>query len=158
MANPTDLAVAGNTLDSGEFTSKKFLKVDVFRVRSGAVNSRIRVNGDTGEHYSHRNFGASSSYNTPDGETDDGTSIHTHALTTSGTFSYTTYYIVNKLNREKLMIIHEVNSNTAGNNVPHRMEVVAKWTEDELINEINVINTDTGNLGIGTSIRVWGSD
>ena len=154
LANPTDLAVAGDTLDSGTFTAKDYLMVDVFRTRSSSVNSRIRVNGDDGEVYSHRNYGASNSYGN-DSTTEDSTSIHSHALTTND--SFTTYLIVNKLSKEKLMIIHEINRNSTGNNVPARMEVVAKWANtNSAITSINVINTDSGNLDVGTSIRVWG--
>lgn len=155
LANPTDLASAGDTLSSGTFTAKDYLMVDVFRTRSGSVNSRIQVNGDTGSNYAHRNYGASSSYGS-DALTDGGTSIHSHALTTND--SFTTYLIVNKSSKEKLMIIHEINRNTAGaSNVPDRMEVVAKWANtSNAITSINVINTDSGNLDVGTSIRVWG--
>ena len=155
LANPTDLATAGDTLDSGTFTAKKYLMVDVHRIRSGAVNSRIQVNGDTGSNYAHRNMGASNSYGS-DATTTSSTSIHSHALTSYD--SFTTYLIANKASKEKLMIIHEINrDNVDGNATPERTEAVAKWANtSDAITSINVINTDTGNLNVGTSIRVWG--
>ena len=155
LANPTNLASAGDTLNSGTFTAKDYLLVNVFRTRSGSVNSRVQFNGDTGSNYAHRNFGASNSYGN-DGETDGGTSIHSHALTSHD--SFTTYIMVNKASREKQMIISEVNRNTAGaGNAPDRIKAVAKWANtSNAITSINVLNTDSGNLDVGTSIRVWG--
>ena len=149
-----ELGSSGDSLDTGTFTAKKYLWVQMKRTRSGVVNSRIQVNGDTGSNYSAR-------YNS-NGGTDttvtSQTSIFSHANTSND--SFTNYFIINKSDKEKLIIIEEISQAAAGaGNAPDRAEVVAKWvnTSDQ-ITSIQCINTDTGDLTSGTSIKVWGMD
>ena len=150
------LSSAGDSLDTGTFTAKKYLWVQIKRNRTGAVNSRIQVNGDSGSNYAHRYSGGANSYSESTSTTQ--TSIYSHAATSNE--SFTNYFIINKADQEKLMIIEEVNGAAAGaGNAPARAEVVAKWTNTSAqITSIQCINTDSGDLTSGTSIKVWGSD
>ena len=71
----------------------------------------------------------------------------------------TNVFIVNNASNEKLMIFHTVDQNSAGAaNAPNRNETVAKWTNTSSQIDIVQLLTQTGNIGAGAKIRVWGSD
>ena len=149
------LSSSGDSLDTGAFTAKDYLWVQIKRYRTGSVNSRIRVNGDSGSNYAHRYSGGANSYSESTSTTQ--TSIYSHAATSNE--SLTNYFITNKADKEKLMIIEEVNGGAAGaGNAPARAEVVAKWTNtSDQITSIQCINTDSGDLTSGTYITVFGA-
>jgi hypothetical protein len=150
-----ELSSSGDSLDTGTFTAKKYLWVQIKRYRTGSVNSRIRVNGDSGSNYAHRYSGGANSYSESTSTTQ--TSIYSHAATSNE--SLTNYFITNKADKEKLMIIEEVNGGAAGaGNAPARAEVVAKWTNtSDQITSIQCVNTDSGDLTSGTYITVFGA-
>ncbi len=152
-----ELGSSGDSLDTGTFTAKKYLWVQIKRNRTGSVNSRIQVNGDTGSNYALRYDGGAGGYGA-DSTSINQTSIFSHAATSNE--SFTNYFIINKADKEKLIIIEEVNGAAAGaGNAPDRAEVVAKWTNtSDQITSIQCINTDSGDLTSGTSIKVWGFD
>ena len=151
-----ELSSNGDSLDTGTFDVKENLKVIMYRKRSGSVNSRIQLNGDTGSNYAARYHGAGNSYGS-DGTVTSQTSIYSHALTAND--SYTTYNIINKANKEKLIIIEEANPNSSGaGNAPDRSQTVAKWTNtSDSITSIQMINTDSGDLVAGSYITVFGA-
>ena len=149
------LSSSGDSLDTGAFTAKDYLWVQIKRYLTGSVNSRIRVNGDSGSNYAHRYSGGANSYS--ESTSINQTSIYSHAATSNE--SFTNYFITNKADKEKLMIIEEVNGGAAGSgNAPARAEVVAKWTNtSDQITSIQCINTDSGDLTSGTYITVFGA-
>ena len=149
------LSSSGDSLDTGAFTAKDYLWVQIKRYRTGSVNSRIRVNGDSGSNYAHRYSGGANSYSESTSTTQ--TSIYSHAATSNE--SLTNYFITNKADKEKLMIIEEVNGGASGSgNAPERAEVVAKWTNtSDQITSIQCVNTDSGDLTSGTYITVFGA-
>jgi hypothetical protein len=151
-----ELTSASDSLDTGTFAAKKYLWVQIYRTRTGSVNSRIRVNGDSGSNYAHRYHGGANSYS--ESTSINQTSTYSHAATSND--SLTEYFFVNKADKEKLYLIEEANSGSSGaGNGTSRAEVAGKWvnTSDQ-ITSIQCVNTDSGDLGSGTWIKVWGAD
>ena len=68
-------------------------------------------------------------------------------------------HIINKSDKEKLMIWETVQQGTAGTlNATARRFGVAKWTNtSSQIDIVSLINAGSGNFSNGT-IKVWGSD
>ena len=149
------LSSAGDLLDTGTFTAKKYLCVQVYTKNSGTINHAIKFNGDGNANYSFRR--------NLDGGT-DGTDTNTSndptiSMSSLGGFPlFATIFITNNTSKEKLTIAHTCMQNTAGaGNAPRRREGVAKWanTSDQ-ITQITVTNSDGGSYDSGSEIVVLG--
>jgi len=145
------------SFNSGTFTAKKYLWVQIYVDRSAdASNGEITVGNttlDTGSNYSRRR--------SADGGTDDTLTSQTKiSLRTAGLKEFYNIFIINNSANEKLLIIHQNAGGTAGaGNTPYRGEFVAKWANTS--NQINIIGFGSGgsNTLSSTSImKVWGSN
>jgi len=145
------------SFNSGTFTAKKYLWVQIYVDRSAdASNGEITVGNttlDTGSNYSRRR--------SADGGTDDTLTSQTKiSLRTAGLKEFYNIFIINNSANEKLLIIHQNAGGTAGaGNAPYRGEFVAKWANTS--NQINIIGFGSGgsNTLSSTSImKVWGSN
>ena len=73
--------------------------------------------------------------------------------------SFSNWFIINNSANEKLVIGHSVQQNTAGAaNAPKRVEFAHKWANTSAqITEID-FDSQSGNFGSNSIIKVWGSD
>ena len=120
------------TASVGEVTglaNKRYLMVLGHHIQgSGNSGLGLQFNGDTGSNYPRRYSGNGGTDATPTTETN--VFIDTNGSTVSGKEWFTTMYIANKSDKEKLGIYHTVyNRNGLGaGQHPHRIEGVYKWT------------------------------
>jgi len=134
---------------------KKYLMFEVYKIPSGTCSCDLLLNGDDGTsaEYSWRistGGGTDAAYNGSRLIIDNGSG--------SGTPSYSTGYIFNILNKEKLCMAHSVTQNTAGDTSPVRRESVGKWSNtDSVITSVDAFNPESGTFAAGSFIRVWGS-
>ena len=140
---------------------KKFLRAEVHAIKTASLEVRIRLNNDssgtdtTSGNYSQR-------INT-NGGTDDvtGEQDRTHIILESGSGvpSFETIEIVNILDEEKLIIIHDVGAGSTGAGTsPDRLEIVGKWdVVTALINEINIV-ASTSTFASGSEVVIYGHD
>ena len=151
-----ELSSAGDTVDSGTITAKKYLKFEFSGIASGDVMGCIRFNSDNGSNYSHRR----GRNGTTDGT---GTSTNLTYTTVGGTGTNDVVYavgsIVNNSDKEKLVITEAVDSNTAGaGNAPQRREAIHKWANtSDYITSIQMVNVNSGSWDSGSYITVWGA-
>ena len=154
---------AGEILDSGTFTAKKYLwyQFDIVVDQYNNTNATIRFNGDTGSNYANRksqNGGADST----------GASQNQMSWTVSGGRRiFGNHFVINNASNEKLDIGHHTIIGTASNSTsegagtaPRRIESVGKWanTSDQ-ITKIQVLDSVQGDLGLTSgTIKVWGAD
>ena len=150
------LGSAGDLLDSGTFTAKQYLCVQVYTKNSGTINHAIKFNGDGNANYSFRR--------NLDGGT-DGSDINTSndptiSMSSLGGFPlYATIFIANNTSKEKLTIAHTGMQNTAGDYAPKRRKGVAKWANTSAqITQVTVSNSDGGSYDTGSEIVVLGWD
>ena len=145
------------SFNSGVFTSKKYLMVQIYIDRSGdSTNGKITVGNttlDTTNSYSRRR--------STDGEADDTLVNQPNiSLRTAGTREFYNIFIINNSSNEKLFIIHQVAGGSLGAGTPpFRGEFVAKWTNTS--NQIDIIGFESGGTNTLSStsiIKVWGSD
>jgi hypothetical protein len=152
----TELTSTATSISSGTFTAKKYLMFILTKEKTGGyVNPKIEFNSDTGNNYSSR-------YSDNGGSDNSSTSqpnIDLRAGELDGR-SFSTGYIVNKSDQEKLMISHSTNAGSEGaGNASGRNEVVGKWTNtSSQITSINFSRTASGSFASGTILKVYGAD
>lgn len=147
---------ASETLDSGTFTAKKYLWIQVyFKATGGTVEPDFQVNGLTTNIYANRysiNGGADSTYTSAP-------RILGSGVPQSAFFNI---FIINNSANEKLIIMNEVYTAGLGaGNAPSRRETVAKvelttaqitrilWTEN---------SGGAGTFDTSSYMKVFGSD
>ena len=148
-----------NDIDSGVFTSKKYLWIQAFcEYGSGVhINPYFRVgNGtiDTGNNYATRWGGNGSADSTV---INNNKMVYNYAGGGAAVNSFANIFIINIAGQEKLAISNTIDAEGAGN-APSREEDVGKWTNTS--NQINRVNftAGTGDFGTNTILKVWGSD
>ena len=150
-----ELSSAGDTLNSGIFTAKKYLWVQIFGIASSNLdNVKIRFNNysDSSYAYRHNSNGGSESTNTSD-------SGFNYVGTNAAHNHYVNMFVVNKSDKEKLAIIEQVRTDTGASNTPTRKEVVGKWAKtDQQIVRVTAVNGGSGDFASGSYIKVWGAD
>ncbi len=145
------------------FTSKKYMwfQLGTIPVTSG-MNSNLRLGSsstlDTGSNYAYRgsaNGGA-------DATATSSTSLDTfNGDQTVGNLSYCNGFFINNAANEKLIIYHSALIGTAGaGTAPARRENVGKWANTS--NQADILGFvrigGTGQHGIGSTLKVWGSN
>ena len=150
-----ELSSAGDTLNSGIFTAKKYLWVQIFGIASSNLdNVKIRFNNysDSSYAYRHNSNGGSESTNTSD-------SGFNYVGTNAAHNHYVNMFVVNKSDKEKLAIIEQVRTDTGASNTPTRKEVVGKWAKtDQQIVRVTAVNGGSGDFASGSYIKVWGAN
>ena len=150
-----ELSSAASSIDSGTFTAKKYLWIEFSGVGSnGSSYPRLRFNSDSGNNFAYRQ--------SMDGGSDNTQTSQNHMNTTGNVGAFNHYFnsfVVNKSNKEKLVITQGVDSNTAGaGNAPRRREVVGKWANtSDSITSVQVLDLGSYNFSSAT-LKVWGSD
>ncbi len=155
-----ELTSTNTVLDSGTFTAKKYLWIQLFAKANTSLTSiGGRYNGDTGNNYANR-------YSDNGGTDGTNTSqpIHTWTLggnLASGETQFTNVFVINNASNEKLSICDTVEKGTSGaGTAPIRRETVGKWvnTTDQ-ITQVQLVRTNTtGDFASGSFIKVWGSN
>ena len=149
-------------IDSGVFTSKKYLCIQCFcDYGSGSTTPIVQVGNstiDTGSSYANRR---SSNGGADITDTSSGNiSLAVGALTTDES-GFSNMFVINNASDEKLFIgqFMDTSSGTGATNAPLRREHVAKWANTS--NQINRIQFDSGSgntFGTNSILKIWGSD
>ena len=151
------LSSTASEIDSGTFTTKKYLWVQGFANAVGATDIVLEFNSDSGSNYARRNSadGGSDSTATNQSHADMGYGIGSNSHN-----KFFNSFIINNASNEKLMINHVMHSGGAGaGNAPSRNESITKWanTSDQ-ITQIKFQAIDSSGFGSGSFIKVWGSN
>ena len=149
-----ELSSGGDTINSGTFTAKESLKVIGFIKATTTVRSQFQFNSDTGNNYENRNQpnGSSDTTNTGVGR------MYLNDLDKSSD-CYFEATILNKADKEKLVIYHDIWQDTAGaGTAPSRTETVGKWINTSAqITSIQLLNDRSGDFAAGSYITVFGA-
>ena len=147
---------AGDTLESGTISAKKYLWIQASYKNDGAadINALPRFNGDAGSNYSSRT--------STNGAADSTRTSRTWVDLESGNqrARFANMFIINNASNEKLCIFNQMDYGASGaSTAPNRIEGVAKWanTSDQ-ITSIQWNQLDAGDYAAGAELRVWGSD
>ena len=110
---------SGDNWDSGTFTAKKYLWIQVYA--KGANSTYLRFNDDAGTNYAQR-YSLNGAADYPLGSQPE---LYCGA---TGTGIFLNAFIINNSANEKLVITHTVQQSTAGAaTAPSRFEQVGKW-------------------------------
>ncbi len=149
-----ELSATANEINSGTFTAKKYLMVQLHGVADGSISgSDLQFNGDDGANYARRYSANGDS---------DGTGTSESTLGGIGTASgdsFVNWFIINKSDKEKLVIGEGLANTTGAGNAPDRRELTGKWANTSAqITSIKVKENGSGGWTSGTTLKVWGSD
>jgi len=150
----TTLGSDGDSIDVSSLADKRYLMFLLDSRSNGtAISTTWKANGSTGNEYSfRRNHDGTEGYATtqPSAAT-SWTSIVTNAFGVG--------YAANKSGKEKLFLEHEVYQNTAGaGNAPTRTENTFKWTGTDVIDQLTMHNSDSGDIVSGSELVILGYD
>ena len=156
---------SGSSIDSGTFTAKKYLWVQIV-FNTGTMSgsySGLQVGNatiDTGTSYAFRY--------SEDGGADSSQASKTNAWgavgigsDSSNSLNISNNFIINNASNEKLGISHSVinRGDTGAGFAPYRVECVWKWTDtSNQINRIEVSSQAGSGNYTGGTMKVWGSD
>ena len=154
-----ELGSDGDLIDSNTFTAKKYLMIEAVGYRTNAsIIPALRVgNGtlDTGSNYARRQSVNGGSDGTVTGQSSMGGDSGAGYLTKD------VYFIVNKADKEKLIINHCIITGSGAGSAPDRAEIVGKWVNTSAqINRVGYLNVGGGSsdFGAGSYIKVYGAD
>jgi hypothetical protein len=148
---------SANLIDSGTFTAKKYLWIQLYvSTTGGAVSQRLAFNGDTGTNYAQRFSSDGGSDTTATGGVNID-AFNDDMVTNSGGFS--NFFIVNNSANEKLGIVKTISQEAAGATAPTRDEGVLKWANtSSQITRLTFTNNKAGDMDTTTTLKVWGSN
>ncbi len=147
---------AGDTIDVSGLANKRYLMILHHAISTGTVVSFERYNADSGSNYA----GRFSVNGVSDSTEVNQTEMQDVGITT-GLESYQVEYVANLATTEKLSIksMSDNSSGTGAENAPRRIERVNKWVDTtNPIDQIQNINTDSGDFAIGSETIVLGWD
>ena len=152
-----ELGSAGDTIDSGTITAKKYLWIQGYCKNTGGdIRPTFQFNSDTGNNYANRQSknGGTDSSNTGVGR------MYLSDTANQGVPVFFNIFVVNNSANEKLCMAHIVDQGTAGaGNAPNRQESVGKWANtSSQITSIQVQNDRAGDFNTGSILKVWGSN
>lgn len=152
----TILVAPSDTIDVS-VPKKRFLMILVFLDNSGSITPRLRVGTttiDVGANYTNR-FSANGGGDSP--------SVSDTSMIAGETGSYprfVIFWIDNNPSGEKFAHIRSVSRDVAGaGTAPSRVEIVSKWqSQSDQIDQIQLLNTGTGDFDTGSEVVVLGWD
>jgi len=159
-----ELTSAGDTIDSGTFTAKKYLWFQCY-TKGANTETQFRLNNDSSG--VNGSSGTYASRRSNDGGSDSTFTYQTQSKinATGGGASYTACFmngfVINNASNEKLVITHQIaeDAGTGEGNAPRRSEGVTKWANtSSQITSIQLINNSTGVFSTGSILKVWGAD
>ena len=153
------LGSAAATINSGTITAKTHLKFTFDLVPDGSTNTEpdMRFNSDSGDNYA-MTYAVNGAVDVARAPRD-----RLYVVGDTGgnaNPAYCTGTIINISDQEKHVTTHSVRGAT-GNTVPQRRELMGRYVPPSLttqITSIQIVDTDSNNLGVGSSIIVWGAD
>lgn len=152
----TTLTVASDEIDSGTFTAKNFLFIQVF-THGADTETQIRFNSTGNNEYCTRrqsDFGADSLFTSENQTKINATGGTTH----TESFSY--YEVTNFDGKEKLILGRQNGSEATGAGTAPRIAIgAAKWEETTQITSVQAVNMNgSGSFQSDSYITVYGSD
>ena len=152
LANEELDGTTSDTLDSGVFTSKKYLYCQISCIEDGLINTNITFNSTNSGYARRRN-------NDFTGDSAATSESSIDVLGDEEMNKFIELWILNTDSDEKLVIGNMVRNGSSGaGNPPLSNVFTAKWASNSQVERIKCDNTGTGEYDSGSSIKVWGFD
>ena len=151
----TTLSSAGDTISIASFSARKYLKLIISCLPSGAITAIVRFNNDSGSNYASvytTNGGAASSLTSDTSFLAD--------VDNAAVSKFAEFEIVNISSQPKLVIGNMVTENASGaGTYPNMRDIRAKWQNTSAqITRVDVVNTAAGDFASGSQVVVLGHD
>jgi len=153
---PETLGSAGDVNEVTDLSGLTFNVLLNHQLNSGQLITGLRSNDVSTGVYARR-------FNTNGGADGTDTSSTQLSAMTTGADNFDEFcvgYIFGLSSEEKLAIVWVMGRNTAGAaNAPTRRENVGKWADtSNTVDELNVVNTGSGDLDTDTNLSILGTD
>ena len=154
----TTVASTTDTLSVTGLPARKYLKLLIYLVASGVVDTTLRFNTDSASNYSFTSsifdgngYGTSTSQS--------GILLEHNPLSNGNIAAYSIEVIPNMATGAKLVMIDSMYTAPSATAFPVPTKVWGQWANTTaLISSIQVINAGAGDLGIGSEMIVLGHD
>ena len=150
LASPTD------TLSLGSLPARKYLKVMIYVIASGAIDTVLRFNSDAANNYS---FSSSIFDGNAYGNSTNqaGILMEHNALANTNVGIYSLEIFPNVTGNIKMVMIDSMYTLTSAGAYPVPTKIWGQWVNTaSAISTISIINGAAGDLGIGTEMVVLG--
>jgi len=148
-----ELGSASGTLNSGTFTAKKYMWYQIYKtVGSGSGSLLVRVNSDTGNNYCREyeeNGGTSTGY----ANLDEAFATYPNSYGAE----LINGFMINSSTKEKISVCDNMTEGGTQSDYAHRSDFAWKWADNAQVTQINIA-TNSGTLGAGSWVKVWGHD
>ena len=148
------LGSAADQLIVSNIPPRKYLRIIILALQSGAIDTALQFNGDTGNNYAWN-------ISTDGGTNSKTASTNIIAGQTSGTANhFIVFDVTNMASQAKSVIGNAMNDGAdAASTAPVRREISSKWhNKSDQISSIKLFNTAGGDFAIGTEIIILGHD
>jgi len=147
----TTLGSTTTTINVASIPDKRYYMVLVDANMAGSTNSAFQLNGDTGSNYTNRK-----SYEGGADATDTSFTVGRIQGHGGPVPDFNVMYMSNLAAKEKLIINHGVNQNTAGaGTAPRRAEIATKWANTSAaINRFTAVDYLNSGSGYATGAEV----
>ena len=150
-----ELGSAGDNLNSGTFTAKKYLWYQYYIKGNASGRQKHQFNSDTGNNYAVNYESNGTAYASSASQPNYNP---TYAFANNNKFG--NFFVINNTSNEKLIIGHNIETTAGTTTAINRVETTGKWanTSDQ-ITQINIWADGSGSAyDTGSIIKVWGSD
>jgi len=155
------LANGGSEVSGGTgILAREHLKIiiDVVPTSSTGANVGMRFNGDNTDKYPIRRNTNGGSDETI---TNDGYTYWYNGYGGSTSNRHVVLDIINVLNKEKLIVHHQIWSATGAGNATNRIETTGKWAANAQITDVELSSASFSGIDTfddGTTMTIWGAD
>lgn len=148
----TTLGSAGDTLSVASFADRKYLKLLISLIPSGAMNLALRFNSDSGTNYSYRYEGNNAATATAVSATQGLIEVSTGAFNINSVVD-----IVNRAGYAKSAIANSMTFSDLASAAPASSIVWNKWANTSVaITTVALVNVGAGDIGIGSELIILG--
>lgn len=152
------LGSPGDTISLTSIPARKFLRLHMMIIPSGAIDTLLRFNNDSGSNYAFA-FNVTGPTTMTAGNSVSQTSITMDAAG-SAVFEYGVYDIINVATKRKLVMGRNIDdSGNSAAGYPQNLGLFGKWdNSSDSISRIDIINNGAGDMAAGSMVFVEGKD
>jgi len=146
----TTLGVAGDTITVNSIPARKYLRIIIITINSGAIQTVLRCNNDSGSNYSLR-YEIDGSFSTTTSTSSLGN------LSTGSDDCWSALDVINIAALQKMFLGRSMYGTSSAAVAPHNLTFEGLWnnTADQ-ITRIDVLNIDSGSFDVGSEVIVLG--
>lgn len=148
----TTLGSSGDTITVSSIPARKYLRIMIITVTSGATTPILRYNNDSGANYALR-YGLDNSFSTAVSSTSIGN------LSTGSDSAWVVLDVINIATLQKMSLGRSIYGTNSAGVAPHSLTFESVWNNTSAqISRVDVTNASAGDFASGSAVVVLGHD